>query len=91
MKKTFLLWFPVCLAMLLSGCGPTTSSSSHDTSSNTDTTDTSTSGSDVPVDGNLVLNVKIPAPLNDGEHITIGSTLNEWTPSNLDYAAEKSR
>lgn len=89
MKKTFLLWFPVCLAMLLSGCGPTTSSSSHDTSSNTDTTDTSTSGSDVPVDGNLVLNVKIPAPLNDGEHITIGSTLNEWTPSNLDYAAEK--
>ncbi len=93
MKKSILLWFPACLAMMLASCvsseNKTSSELSDSSSKDTSTTDISTSGSDVPVDGNLVLNVKIPAPLNDGEHITIGSTLNDWTPSNLDYAAKK--
>ncbi len=42
-----------------------------------------------PIDADVIFNVTIPEALKSGEKITIGSNINSWTPSNLDYTFQK--
>lgn len=90
MKKVAFLIIGSSLFLTLS-CAPegTSSSSSIDEGGSS-----STSG---PVDSSemegetetLVLNVEIPEAIEDDASISIGSTLNNWDPSDEDYFASK--
>lgn len=77
------------LFLVLASCnGNPTTSNSSDGSSTSSSGDSSSIIDDEEMK-KLVLNVTIPEALNDGEFITIGSSLNDWQPSNRDYTATK--
>lgn len=90
MRKTVILStiFGTMLSLMLSSCKTTdTSSTASDDTSNTSEDQTSITTNENIKD--VVLNVTIPEPLEEGEFLTIGSNINDWDPSNKDYTATK--
>lgn len=86
MKKLKYFIIPVLACILPVSCGGSNADSSNNSSGSSNNTNTSDIGQ---IDGDVVFNVTIPEALKEGEYITIGSSINDWTPSNLDYAFEK--